>query len=411
MTSDLLSFTPFGLRTPTSHCRWDRGEEEASAHLTIDGVAGLETYQKGDLRAQAAGRHILAATGRDRLHLTDLRHIPAPGFAAATARLTGFHQWLTVTAQRADVKALGSGAEQTSSLWLSAVVSLREQTLNSGEQQWIWLLGLDDSQRVQLQPDGRVYLEEVPTGLNRLIDLVQKEMSLHFRSSAFDLLFNEDFDWEDAPAGILAEFVEPLKRVTTHHALGHVLAVVGLGPRLAKVAASIARHVGMVPWSPPPDGSFAPKTASCAVESWLLRETAEREALDQRLTAGFDGAPLLLPAPEGREAGVDSAAPFAAPSAGAELLLAVDAAPAAMPGEEGSGGQVQRRGQPAPHQRRRRSWLRHHAGKPRRARADESSLRKIVFVVVWVLAVTFAGHLLVEQSAESERARQAQGGP
>ncbi len=401
----MLSFQPFGLRTPTGHCRLNHTEDFREgadrARVDVGPAIELSQFSEDSYRQEAHGRHLLAATGRDQLHVTDLRPSPPQGFVTATARLTGFHQWLTVTAHRNEVLTLGAGAERVSSLWLTAIVALREETMASDRPQWLWLLGLDDSQRVQLEPDGRIYIEEVPTGLNRLIDLVQKEMGLHFRSSAFDLLFNEDFDWRDAPPNILTEFLHPLRAKTESHAAQHSLAVVGLGPRLGELCNMIAHGVGMVPWSP--RISAGARSNPQNFETWLLREAAEREVEGLQLTAAFAGAPLFLPAPGEALGEIARPAPEDSSRAGTASETATG-----QPSEQEA---ADASGERPSHRRRRRSsklW-RHHPRTMGRPRADDSSIRKVIFVLFWVLAVGFAGHVLVEQGTEHAREQQEYG--
>lgn len=390
MPTDVRLAQPFGLRTPTARCHWDEaGGSTLADCLQLEPAIEIADYQRPDYADTAEGVHLLAATGRDQLHVTDLRHMPGFGRAAASARLTGLHQWITISVREADLAALGTGARQVSSLWLSAIIALREEAIQAESSRWLWLLSLDDSQRVELRPDGRIHAEEVPTGLNRLIDLVQREMSLHFRASAFDLLFNEEFDWEDAPATILSEFVAPLREVTSPALAEDSLAIVGLGPRLTNLASSVARHVGMSPWQATLFGAHL--STPLSFEAWLLRRVAQRKPEDgPRFAIEFDGAPLLLPRRE-----------LSDPADAEETTEASRESPGSR--RSGSGARGSRRRQ------RRTGPGRSRAPRPRRG--DDISARKVIFVVLWVVVVAIAGHLLVDQSTEQAREAQEYGNP
>ncbi len=390
MPTDVRLAHPFGLRTPTARCHWDEDSGSTLADcLQLEPAIDIADYRLPAYANTAEGVHLLAATGRDQLHVTDLRYMPESDRAAASARFTGLQQWVSVSVRQADLAALGTGARQVSSLWMSAIITLREEALQSQRSQWLWLLSLDDSQRVELRPDGRIYAEEVPTGLNRLVDLVQKEMNLHFRASAFDLLFNENFDWEDAPAKILSDFVAPLRDVTSPALTDHSLAIVGLGPRLTNLASSIAGHVGMRPWRATLFGAHL--STPLSFEAWLLRRAAQRKPDDgPNFIIEFDGAPLLLP----RRELPDPAEP-AEPEAGAP---------------ETAETQPPRSSRSESRQRPRTAWQgRRRAPRPRRR--DDISARKIIFVVLWVAAVAIAGHFLVDQSTEQTREAQEYGAP
>ena len=396
MTSENIILKPIALRSPTANgvLKVPSGEEEVGVNPTFDWRPTMEIA--AFMNAQSARNErdviVLGSSGRDQLTLTDLRKSPQKGIKQASVRLTGNRMWLNVSAQATDVDALGGRRSEVLSLWLAAAVATREHAMESGETKHLWLVGLDDTQLLEARPDGFLILQEVATGLNRLVDLVQKEMSLHFRSSAFDLLFNEDFEWDQAPEEIIANFVSQLNTALGERSRGEELAVVGLGPRLGPLTQTIARAAGMAPWRSlagwdPSNPQFA------SLESWLMQRIAPSDDQTVPITAAFGGAPLLLPRPGSEAESETTSQPQTTPQpeAGADA--------AAEPAGEG----------PSPRKRRRRfgrGWLRHHSRPSRSEAGTESNLRKILFVVVWVVAVALAGHLFVEQSTERARMQQ-----
>ena len=390
MTSEQTTFKPMALRTATAHGVLNErpGSDGVSSEPSCEWRPTVDVATFGTAEAARASRDmpVLGATGRDKLQLSDLRRSPQRGLKQASARLTGNRMWLTVSAQASDVEALGGRGQDVSSLWLAAAVATRERAIETGETKHLWLVGLDDTQLLEAKADGWITLEEVATGINRLVDLVQKEMVLHFRSSAFDLLFNEDFEWDQAPEEIIEHFVAPLKTVLRERSMGQELAVVGLGPRLSVLAEIVAKVAGMTPWQAPVEWG-GPRAHGASFESWLLQRVAPRDGLPTNTTAVFGGAPLLLPRPISDSEMSAEEQPETTPAP-------ADDAPASPPSP-----------------RKRRRWfrgglLRHHGRRTRSERTSESSLRKILFVIGWVAAVALAGHLIVEQATEQARMQQ-----
>lgn len=386
MTLEETAFQPIALRSPTAHgvLREPGGAESGVANPVFEWHPTVEVAGFGSSETARMSRDmtVLGSTGRDKLQVFDLRKTPPRGIVHASARLTGNRMWLSAAAQSADVEALGGRRQRVLSLWLAAAMAMRERAIATGETKHLWLVGLDDTQLVEARPDGWVSIEEVATGINRLVDLVQKEMMLHFRSSAFDLLFNEDFEWDHAPDTIINSFASPLKTALKTRSAGQELAVAGLGPRLHALANRIASAVCMTPWQAPTAwGGVDPDGPS--FEAWLMQQAAPREGLPNRVTALFGGAPLLLPRP----------ATDSAPSTETEPTPAAEATDAPR----------------TPRKRSRRfrgGWLRHHGRRTRSEANSESSLRKILFVIGWVAAVVLAGHLIVEQATERARMQQ-----
>ncbi|WP_221030715.1 hypothetical protein [Actomonas aquatica] len=387
MTSEPSQRLALGLHTPTTRCYLS---DEAIDPALGRGPLRLEPAPPpvSDPSAPApttvpADCPLLVDTGRDRLTLSDLRRTSSTTMSVASARLTGFGEWLNCVAPSADVDAMRAGAAHASPLWLATAISLRQQAMDAGRPIWLWALGLDDSQLVKLCPDGRVHLEEVPTGINRLIDLVQRDLDLHFRSSAFDLMFNEDFDWTEFPSTILDDLVAPLRMSLGHHTDGQVLAILGLGPRLGPLTAQIARVVNMITWAPP---IAAPGTHHPAsLDSWILQQIAAPTDGPALIHTTYDGAPLLLPYPEPEGASTSTAESSSSTAERPDSTAA---------------------GTTPPRRRRRRGvrrWVRHHSSKVSSPRADESQLRKTLFVVLYVVVVAIAGHLIVDQLTEQAR--------